>query len=131
MVVSSLLPNCTDCLLCQSLQQLLATNQQAKATRQRASISTAEAMRQTTLTQCFNPPVADVAAIVPSTALGYGFLDVEGQQYLLNNATNHLILVPAGHPPPPPSEKAQSMSPINLAQNLYDVDDSLVTPSFH
>jgi hypothetical protein len=75
-VVSSLLPNCTDCLFCQSLQQLLATNQQAKATSQKASILMAEVMRQTTLTQCFNPPVA---AAVPSTALDYRFLEVEGQ----------------------------------------------------
>jgi hypothetical protein len=76
-VVLSLLPNCTDCLFCQSLQQLLATNQQAKARSQQASVLMAEAMRQTTLMQWFNPPpVAAVAApVVPAPPSGYRFFE--------------------------------------------------------
>jgi hypothetical protein len=132
--VSSLLPNCTDCLFCQSLQQLLATNQQAKARSQQeqASVSTAEAMRQTTLTQCFNPPVPVAAPVAPPAPSGYRFFDgPEGQQYLINDTTRHLVLVPPGPPAPPaaaaPSQMAQTMSPIDLSRDSFE--ESVVTPS--
>jgi hypothetical protein len=123
-------------LFCQSLQQLLATNQQAKARSQQASILMAEAMRQTSLTQCFNPPVAAVAASPVAPPSGYRFFEgAEGQQYLLNDTTNHLVVMPAGPPPPAaarvvapaPSKMAQSMSPIVLGRDSFE--DSLVTPS--
>jgi hypothetical protein len=67
-------------------------------------MSTAEALRQTTLTQCFDPPVA----AAPASSSGYRKFVIDGQQYLLNNTTNHLLVVPAtGIPWQKVSKKAQ------------------------
>jgi hypothetical protein len=53
--------------------------------------------------------------------LGYRKIVIDGQQYLLNDTTNHLLVVPAtGIPQQRVSEKAQSLSPINLAQDSFD-----------
>jgi hypothetical protein len=49
-VVCFLHSNCTNFFLFQSMQQWLATNQQAKAASQQATMSAAEALCQTTLT---------------------------------------------------------------------------------
>jgi hypothetical protein len=109
---------------------LLATNQQAKAQQQQeqaaSTMSAAEAMRQTTLTQCFDPPVvADAAAPAASAAsAGYRVIDIDGQQYLLNDTTNHLLLVPAqknkaAAPEQKVSERAQSCSPKDLARDSF------------
>jgi hypothetical protein len=59
-------------------------------------MSMAEHMCQTTLMQCFDlPPVATALAPPPSaTAFGYRCIDIDGHQYLLNDTTNHLLVVP-------------------------------------
>ncbi len=110
----------------QSLQQLLATNRQAKeeqANRQQ-QMSTAEQMRQTTLTQCFgsaNPP-PDPPPVV--SASGYRHYSVDGTNYLINETTNHLMVVPPTQKNEA-SEKARSMSPLNLARESFEVTPSV------
>jgi hypothetical protein len=64
---------------------LLATNQQAKQEQEnkQQQMSMAEHMHQTTLTQCFNPPIATAPAPPPAPASGYRCMDINGKQYLL------------------------------------------------
>jgi hypothetical protein len=132
--VCFLLSNCTNFFFFHSLQQLLAMNQQAKAASQQATMLTAEALCQTTLTQCFNPPVA---AVVPASVSGYRMIKIDCQQYLLNDTTNHLLVVPTTSIQQKVSEeKAQSLSPIDLAWDSFEEmapssspSTSFVTPS--
>jgi hypothetical protein len=105
-------------------------NQQAKAVSQQVTMLTAEALRQTTLTQCFNPPVA----AVPASASGYRMIKIDGQQYLLNNTTNHLLVV--SDTQQEVSKEAQSLSPVDLAWDSFEEmapssspSTSFVTPS--
>jgi hypothetical protein len=127
-VICFLLSNCSNFFFFQSLQQLLVMNQQAKAVSQQATMSTAEALHQTTLTKCFNPPVA----AVPASVSGYRMIKIDGQQYLLNDTTNHLLVVPATQKA---SEKAQSLTIIDLAWDSFGEwvpsapSISFVTPS--
>ena len=109
------------------MQQLLAKNREAKeehANRQQ-QMSTAEQMRQTTMTQCFGssssaepPPPAD-----PPPAAGYTHVIVDGQEYLVNETTQAIMRVPPKNVAAV-SEKARSMSPLNLARESF-----IVTPS--
>ena len=119
------------------MEKLLATNEQAKQQTATTATSTADAMRQTTLTQCFNPPVAVVppAAIVPTPTSDYRMVEVDGQKYLLKDTTNHLVVVPAAAQPASAkkprriSEKARSVRRVDLARDSYEESPSSVTPS--
>jgi hypothetical protein len=101
------------------LKQLLATNQQAKsASHQQASTSKAEALRQTTLTQYFSPPVASA----PAFSLGYRKIMLEGEPFLINDYIKHLMPMPDTGIPRQRfiiSKRAQSLSPIDLAQDSF------------
>jgi hypothetical protein len=109
------------------MQQLLAKNCEAKeehANRQQ-QMSTAEQMRQTTMTQCFGsssaerpPPAPD-----PPPAEGYTHVTVDGQQYLVNETTQAIMRVPPKNVSV--SEKARSMSPLNLARESFEVTPSV------
>lgn len=108
--------------LVQSIQHLLATNKEANESHEKKKLfSRAEQMRQTTLTQCFDPPVP-VAEPEPSMASGYRMIEIDGQQYLLNDTTDHLVAVPMSAEAEV-SEKGNCMSPVNLASSFE------VTPS--
>jgi hypothetical protein len=99
-------------------------SQQAKASQQ-VSMLTAEAMHQTTLMQCFNPLVA----AVPASASGHRVIEIDGQQYLSNDTTNHLLVVLAAQKV---SKKTHSLSPIDLAWDSFEESTSstsFVTPS--
>jgi hypothetical protein len=65
------------------LQQLLATNQQAKQEQEQENkqqkVSTAKHMHQTTLMQCFDPPVATAPAPPLTMSSGYRCIDIDGQ----------------------------------------------------
>ncbi len=114
-------------MLLQSMQQLLAKNREAKeehANRQQ-KMSTADQMCQTTMTQCFGsssstepPPPAD-----PPPAEGYTHVTVDGQQYLVNEMTQAIMRVPPKNVSV--SEKARSMSPLNLARESFEVTISV------
>ena len=109
------------------MQQLLAKNPEAKeelANRQQKR-STAEQMCQTTMTQCFGSSVEPPPADSPPAA-GYTHLTVDGQQYLANETTKDIMHVPpAIQKSVSVSEKARSMSPLNLARESFEVTPSV------
>jgi hypothetical protein len=47
-------------------------------------------------------------------------IEIDGQQYLLNDTTNHLLVVPATSIQQKVSKKAESLSPIDLAQDSFE-----------
>jgi hypothetical protein len=101
-----------------SLKQLLDTNQQAKAaSHQQVSMSMAESLRQTTLTQCFSPPIA--AAHTSSS--GYTKIMINDKPLLVNASTKHMMPMPDTGIPRQRfvSKRVQSMSPIDLAQDSF------------
>ncbi len=111
-------------MLLQSMQQLLDKNREAKeehANRQHEML-TAEQMRQTTMTQCFGSS-AEPPPVDPPPAAGYTHLTVDGQQYLVNETTKDIIRVPQKNVSV--SEKARSMSPLNLARESFEVTPSV------
>jgi hypothetical protein len=74
-----------------------------------SNLGIADAMRQTTLMQCFNPPPCLGAMMLPD---GYRTFVINGTKYLLNDTANHLIIIPT--PPAAASVDAQSITPVNL-----------------
>jgi hypothetical protein len=95
-------------------------SQQAKASQQ-VSMLTAEAMHQTTLMQCFNPLVA----AVPASASGHRVIEIDGQQYLSNDTTNHLLVVLAAQKVSTsstsfvtPSVKKVAKRPVTMSSNV-------------
>ncbi len=74
--------------------------------------------------QCFGsssaerPPPAD-----PPPAEGYTHVTVDGQQYLVNEMTQAIMRVPPKNVSV--SEKARSMSPLNLARESFEVTPSV------
>jgi hypothetical protein len=53
-------------------------------------------------------------------------IDIDSQQYLLNDTTNHLLVVPpASQTKKNVSEKARSMSLLNLARDSFEVTPSV------
>jgi hypothetical protein len=66
-------------------------------------------MCQTTLTQCFNAAAAPAPAQT-SLPSGYHTIVIGGKKYLLNDTTNHLMIVPTVAA----SVAAQSITPIAL-----------------
>jgi hypothetical protein len=60
--------------------------------------------------QCFNPPCLG-ATTLPD---GYWTFVIDGTKYLLNNTTNHLIVVLTVAA----SVTAQSITPVDLSKNL-------------
>jgi hypothetical protein len=84
----------------------------------------ADALRQTTMTQCFHP---DAGASSRDTSLppGYKAITIDGTLYLLNDTTNHLMMVPSAAPVAAPSTPrvTQDSTPLDLT------DDPVVTPS--
>jgi hypothetical protein len=127
----------------QTLKHLLATNQQATANRQQIQnqgpptnqqynqqYTVAENMRQTTMTQAYDPPVGGPLPQAPNPGAGYRLIVIDGVKYLMNDTTNHLLVVPpaaaappsgleTAAPPPRPSQKAKRMIPVELAQESY------------
>jgi hypothetical protein len=84
----------TNIIYLQSFNQLVANNKQVAAANYvstNSNLGIADAMRQTTLTQCFNPPRLG-HTMLPD---GYWTIVIDGMKYLLNDTTNHLIIVPA------------------------------------
>jgi hypothetical protein len=71
-------------------------------------------MRQTTLTQYFNPPIP------PGKTAGYRTITIDGTNYLLDDTMNHLMVVPTL--PVAPSSTAQGIT-------LIDLSESFVMPS--
>ncbi len=109
----------TNIIYLQSFNQLIANNKQvAAANSTNSNVGIADAMRQTTLTQCFNPPRPAATTTLPD---GYSTFVIDGTKYLLNDTTNHLIIVPT--PPAAASVTAQSITPVDLSKK------SFVTPS--
>jgi hypothetical protein len=53
-------------------------------------------------------------------------MEIDDQQYLLNDTNNHLLVVPAAQKV---SKKAQSLSPIDLTRDSFEEFSSFVTPS--
>jgi hypothetical protein len=85
-------------------------------------MSTAEHMHQTTLMQCNDSPFATAPDPPPSAmASGYRCIDIDGQKYLLNETSNHLLVVPPAAKKNVMIEKARSMSPVNLAKASFEV----------
>jgi hypothetical protein len=126
-VVCFLLSSCTNFFFFQSLKQLLATNQQAKAaSHQQASTLKAEELRQTTLTQCFSPPFA----AAPASSSGYTKIMFKGEPFLVNASTKHMMPMPDTEIPRHRfvSERAQSMSPIDLAQDSFSSSPEVAPP---
>jgi hypothetical protein len=61
--------------------------------------------------------------------LGYRKIMIKGNQYLINDVTNHLLVMPTtGIREQRLSEKAQSLNPIDLAQDSFDKVAPSVTP---
>ena len=85
-------------------------------------------MRQTTLTQCFGsaepPPNPPPVASGASGASGYQHHHIDGTNYLINDTTNHVIVLPPTQKNEA-SEKARSMSPLNLARESFEVTPSV------
>jgi hypothetical protein len=53
--------------------------------------------------------------------LGYRKIMIKGNQYLINDVTNHLLVMPTtGIREQRASEKAKSLNPIDLAQDSFD-----------
>jgi hypothetical protein len=92
-------------------------------------MSTAEALCQTTLTQCFSPPVA----AAPASSLSNRKILIDGKNFLINDAAkDHLMAMLATgiREQRVVSEKAQSLSLINLAQDSYNEEVApSITPS--
>jgi hypothetical protein len=81
---------------------------------------------QQTLPQCFYPPFDPPVDPPPAKASGYRCINIDGQQYLLNDTTNHLLVVPpASQANKNVSEKARSMNPLNLARDSFEVTPSV------
>jgi hypothetical protein len=102
----------TNIIYLQSFNQLVANNKQVAAANYvstNSNLGIADAMRQTTLTQCFNPPRPLGATMLPD---GYHSFVINGTKYLLNNMTKHLIIVPTS--PAAASVDAQSITPVDL-----------------
>jgi hypothetical protein len=100
----------------QSFNQIVASNKQVAAANYvstNSNLGIADAMHQTTLTQCFNPP----PRLGATTLLdGYWTFVIDGTKYILNNTRNHLIIVPT--PPAAVSVDAQSITPVVLSKNI-------------
>jgi hypothetical protein len=76
-----------------------------------SNLGIADAMRQTTLTQCFNPP-----PLAPTTLPdGYRTIMIDGTKYLLNNTMNHLLIMPTAAA----SVTAQSITPVDLSKKSF------------
>jgi hypothetical protein len=70
-----------------------------------------DAMRQKTLTQCFNPPAPPGKTSLP---LGYRNIAIDGMKYLLNDTMNHLMVIPT--PLVAPSPTMQGVTPVDLSE---------------
>jgi hypothetical protein len=93
----------------------VANNKQVAAA---ASVSTnsnlgiTDAMHQTTLMECFNPPHPLAPTMLPD---GYWTIMIDGTKYLLNDMTNHLMIVSTVTA----SVTAQSITPIDLSKKSF------------
>jgi hypothetical protein len=77
----------------QFFNQLVANNKQVVAASTASSSSNlgvADAMHQTTLMQCFNPPHLALT-MLPD---GYQTFVIDGKKYLTSDKRNHLMIVP-------------------------------------
>jgi hypothetical protein len=81
----------------------------------------ADALRQTTMTQCFHPD-ADAPSNNTSLPPGYKAITIDGVLYLLNDTTSHLIMVPSAPVVATPTV-TQDVTPLDLTE------DRFVTPS--
>ncbi len=76
----------------QFFNQLVANNKQvvaAASASSQSNLGVAYAMHQMTLTQCCNPP-----RLAPTTLPdGYRTIMIHGTKYLLNDTTNHLMII--------------------------------------
>jgi hypothetical protein len=96
-------------------------------------VSSAEAMRQTTLTQCYAPPPVHFTAppappVAPAAApadAALRMVEIDGQQYLINDATGKVHVVP--QKAAASAKKARSLSPVDLSRDSYE--ESHVTPT--
>jgi hypothetical protein len=62
--------------------------------------------------------------------LGYRKIMIEGKPFLINDAKEHLLVMPAtGIRKQRVSKKAQSLSPVGLARDSFDKVAPSVTPS--
>jgi hypothetical protein len=96
------------------------------------------------MTQAYDPPgVGGPPPQAANPGAGYRLIVIDGVKYLMNDTTNHLLVVPlaapdpvlapppglgtapppgvetAPPPPPPPSHMAKRMIPVELAQESY------------
>jgi hypothetical protein len=79
-----------------------------------------DAMHQTTLMQCYNPPhLEEGPTKLPDD---YRTIIIDGTKYLLNDTMNHLMIVPTVTA----SETAQSILPVNLSKNSFAVMPSVI-----
>jgi hypothetical protein len=95
----------------QPFNQLVANNKQVAAANSvsaNSNLGIADAMHQTTLKQCFNPPCL-APMMLPDC---YWTIVIDGTKYLLNDMTNHLMIVLNVAA----SVTAQSITPINLSK---------------
>jgi hypothetical protein len=115
------------------MQSLLRTNLQMQQQKQAAQMSTADSMRQTTMTQAYDPPPPQQMAInhhqtplpphISSVPPGYHYYESNGNSYFLNLSTTEKVdLGPVIRQVQ--VQPTSAMAPLDL-----EATDSFVTPS--
>ncbi len=119
MVLSTSFAFFTNITYLQSFIQLVANNKQVAAANSvftNSNLSIADAMRQTTLTQCFNPAPRPLGTATTTLPDGCYTLVIDGTKYLVNDTANHMIIVPNPPPSVAASVDAQSITPVDLSK---------------